>query len=535
MHGGALSSDTPSQAVNGSCSCRWWLTTLRASYGPSTAPKSPTSLIALQSRQASPFPTIRFTENHPALIGFPDQFRKRVGAHLPPLKRKTCGLKDRRMQVLTRQQFTPSHDDLESLFVNNEKLDRVATYLNRFNPIRTMRMEAMEIRHSAILGWLLDPRETHGFGDRFLKAFICEALRGRSGSTSPMALQVLQADLRDATVRREWQNIDIFILSPSNNWAFVVENKFRSTQHEGQLQKYIERVKSVFEADAQTLTVSGIFLTLQEEEPQDKSYAPLKYADICELLPRLIALEGQSMGHEVKIFLQHYLEIIQDATGMNDQRNEMEKLARQLYRTHKKVLDFVIEHGASTDFVVAAEAAFGSDWQNGELIAAECGRYLYNSHTNTIFSFVPESWSKALGGPTNVWEGCQNWWAGYPLICWFRLFDGGDGSKGHLRLFAEVGPITRSDLRKKLIEDIKSLSSEGHLKNISLQQGATDAGRQYSKFLKNNKVDIQDVHDADEIAKAIGSLLRKFEPYFEAVANILLSFKEYASETSTTV
>ncbi|MBF0680101.1 MAG: hypothetical protein IR164_14315 [Devosia sp.] len=52
---------------------------------------------------------------------------------------------------MIHEEFPSSHE-LENLFVNNGDLSRVQAYLNRFNPIRTMKMERMEIRHSAILG-----------------------------------------------------------------------------------------------------------------------------------------------------------------------------------------------------------------------------------------------------------------------------------------------------------------------------------------------------------------------------------------------
>ena len=134
----------------------------------------------------------------------------------------------------------PTYNELESLFVNNAKLDSIEKYLNRFNPIKTMKMERMEIRHSAILAWLLTPSETHGFGDHFLKSFLAEALRGQSGLGFPTALDVSQSDLRDAEVRTEWLNIDIFVQSNANKWAFIIENKFGSTQHEGQFSTYAE-------------------------------------------------------------------------------------------------------------------------------------------------------------------------------------------------------------------------------------------------------------------------------------------------------
>lgn len=121
----------------------------------------------------------------------------------------------------------PTSDEFEKLLVNNDGVARIEAYLNRFNPIRVMRMERMEIRHSAILAWLLDPRESHGLNDKFLKAFIGEALRGRSSKGRPTALDVARADLRDTAIRREWQNIDIFIHSESNGWGLCCREQIR--------------------------------------------------------------------------------------------------------------------------------------------------------------------------------------------------------------------------------------------------------------------------------------------------------------------
>jgi hypothetical protein len=64
----------------------------------------------------------------------------------------------------------PSQAELESLFVNNPDYEDVAAYLNRFNPIRVMRMERMEVRHSSILAWLLDPRSCLGVGGNSMAA-----------------------------------------------------------------------------------------------------------------------------------------------------------------------------------------------------------------------------------------------------------------------------------------------------------------------------------------------------------------------------
>ena len=71
---------------------------------------------------------------------------------------------------MKQNDFLPSINDLELLFVNNEDLTKIITSLGRFNPIQVMRMENQEIRHSNILAWLLNPKESHGLDDKFLKA-----------------------------------------------------------------------------------------------------------------------------------------------------------------------------------------------------------------------------------------------------------------------------------------------------------------------------------------------------------------------------
>lgn len=225
----------------------------------------------------------------------------------------------------------PTTEELEKLLVNNEALARIELYLNRFNPIRVMKMERMEIRHSAILAWLLDPKESHGLDDKFLKAFLGEALRGQSAIGYPTAIDVARADLRNTVVRREWQNIDIFVhialLAPQKDWAFVVENKFDSKQHEGQLEKYLTKVMAGLGSDKDELIVRGIFLTLHGEEPADERYSPITYEAICQFLPRFMDQESHLLTNEVRTFLQHYVEIIEEEVGVSVESSEMEALA----------------------------------------------------------------------------------------------------------------------------------------------------------------------------------------------------------------
>ena len=129
-------------------------------------------------------------------------------------------------------------------------------------------------------------------------------------------------------------------------------------------------MRSAFEPEEGRLEVKGIFLTLHDEDPEDTSFASIGYDSVCELLPRVMAAEGQSIDQNVRVFLDHYIEVIKEATGMSEERDEMEQLARALYRQHRKVLDFIWDHGSSTNFSLARDEVFGDQWGDGEVVKA---------------------------------------------------------------------------------------------------------------------------------------------------------------------
>lgn len=338
----------------------------------------------------------------------------------------------------------PTHGELEALFVNNAHMGRVTGYLNRFNPIRVMKMESMEVRHSNILAWLMDPTETHGFGDRFLRSFLFEAFRGANVALRPTALEIAQADLHDVEIRREWQGIDIFIRAPRQGWAFVIESKYHSAQHSNQLVRYRERVVAAFETRDTPLAVRGIFLTLSDEVPEDSAYLSIGYLRLTELLLTTLERQGQAIGPEVRDFLAHYLEIINAATGMSQELHEMQKLARDLYRTHRRALDFILEHGSTTDFSIALSEIFGEDWEKEDVISDKTHSYRNAWYNGSWLSFMPDEWYDALGGHNADWPGCEKFGAGHPVYCWIELRADADGARGNYLSSGRGWPASRS-------------------------------------------------------------------------------------------
>lgn len=430
------------------------------------------------------------------------------------------------MSELDARRDEPNYTELEALIVNNGAFQSIEAYLGRFNPIRVMKMEGMEIRHSAILAWLLDPKESHGLGDHFLRAFLSEALKGDS-KKNPNALQVSQSDMRDADVRCEWNHIDIFILSPHNGWAFIIENKVRSAQHPGQLAKYRRRITELFRAQSYSsetenaLNISGIFLTLSEESAEDPEYTSIRYESICYFLRSYIEQESYLISHEIRTFLKHYLQILEELTGMSKERSEMEDLARQLYRRHKNVLDFIVEHGSGSDFALAARRLFGENPRRGEVSRIDGVDFVYFALSKRLVSFFPLAWREELDIIGDAWAGCDDWWAGYPFIAWIEMQPGNDGTKGKLKLVMELGPISDHLAWKSVIEALTSEAVVKGLSRVQFQTGASDEGRRFSRFLKKTSLAVNDIHDTDEIERKLRQLISDFAREFELVTTVI--------------
>jgi len=83
-----------------------------------------------------------------------------------------------------------------------------------------------EQKHSCLLAFLLNPKESHRLGDSVLTRILQEAV-GRSKRTDlPVsALDLELWDLSDTEVLTEWSKIDILVLNRTNNLAVVIENK----------------------------------------------------------------------------------------------------------------------------------------------------------------------------------------------------------------------------------------------------------------------------------------------------------------------
>ncbi len=93
---------------------------------------------------------------------------------------------------------------LEALMLDGD-LERLEDQLAEFNLFDALGVWHRELQHSWLLAWLLDPRESHGLGDYFLRAFLSHAAKEARarGISVPTPFDIDGWALADVEVARE--------------------------------------------------------------------------------------------------------------------------------------------------------------------------------------------------------------------------------------------------------------------------------------------------------------------------------------------
>ena len=322
---------------------------------------------------------------------------------------------------------------LDAFLVQNPKLEQLNAELGRFNIFRTLNIEVQEIRHSNTLRWLLDPAESHGLGDRFLRRFISRLLlenRGIKTNLSPAKIELMEFGYID--VRREWNNIDIFARNPANHWILLIENKIRSKESAGQLLKYADTVRKEFPNDE----LIPVFLTVEGDEPSDEGstvgYVALSHDHILEIANSIFEQYSGRMADDAKIFLDHYLRILRRIT-MQDE--VLKNLCKEIYSKHKEAIELIIKFGSSSQVLDALNEYVDS-----------LPDISYKKVTSNRIWWIPKSMSTLLATEDmNGWGFLDKQ---YPLYWWLYHRKRGNS----IQLCLEVGPITNPARRKQLLE-----------------------------------------------------------------------------------
>src|SRR5438552_12678627 len=111
------------------------------------------------------------------------------------------------------EENSDSLEALERFVVENDCLLQLESHIGRFNIFDALGIKDAEIRHSNFLAFILDPAESHGQGQLFLKAILMDLLKNAPPERRPLSpIDLDGIDLRGIEIRREWKHIDLLIM-----------------------------------------------------------------------------------------------------------------------------------------------------------------------------------------------------------------------------------------------------------------------------------------------------------------------------------
>lgn len=210
----------------------------------------------------------------------------------------------------------------------------------QFNVFDVLRYSEYEIRHSNVLAWLLEPGETHGLRDKFLRRFI-ESLAPRPDS--------LKADFRTEpvkveSVKREFHFADVAVfLDDDERTLLAIENKIVEIDDDaiGQTRDHVKRLREKVPGRAihgVLLTASGhedgaaIVARSQVKEPD----VPISYASWHGIHEIVTSLNSDDFATDtVRSFVPQYIEVVERVIHPGER--SVEKLLAKYPRTLEKL------------------------------------------------------------------------------------------------------------------------------------------------------------------------------------------------------
>lgn len=317
---------------------------------------------------------------------------------------------------------------------NNELLD-LEQRLGRFNIFDALGLARAEIRHSNFLAWLLDPAESHGQGDLFLKAILMDLLRQAPTERRPLSpVEIDGAELVDVDVHREWSHIDLLIHARHPEFVIAIENKMHGGERSEKLERYEQAVAAAFPR----VPALFVFLNPDGDDAPDGDWCAYSYRDVHRVLRRARDTAAGAVGTDVGVVLDHYLRLLETRL-MDDPK--IAELCRLIYKNHKQAIDLINKHGIEDDLGITDALAQHLIQPNLPWLAPRSNR--------RWIGIIPRSWTGVL----RTADGSPN--ASSPLDCWVEAdYYGTTSFFARIRLV--IGPSPDPATRLRVIDALKA-------------------------------------------------------------------------------
>lgn len=199
-----------------------------------------------------------------------------------------------------------------------------------YNLFSILSIERYELKHSALIANLLDPKGSHGCGDAFLRAFFEIALKERAYPFVDCTLPHSYTEYYTGPIAGDTGG-RIDILVKSSHDGLIIENKIYAGDQDKQLTRYDNYGKETFGADGYLL----VYLTLYGSDASKEStatkraeevgYLRLSYAeDILRWLEQCVRLADNKPL--VRESLNQYIRTIKQLTYQDMNQEDIQKI-----------------------------------------------------------------------------------------------------------------------------------------------------------------------------------------------------------------
>lgn len=237
--------------------------------------------------------------------------------------------------------YSKEKECLLQLLQDTEVFKPLSKWTTSLNIFDILKISRTEIRHSNMLGWLLNPNENHGLDDSFLYGLVAKL--SDSFANKDVILRLLTGNLASFSVFRERDNIDILLVSSEFKTIIAIENKIGANEHnygrtnESQLQKYSDSLNNNYDGYTQI----KIYLTPEGDEPTNPDWIVMTYSDILDILESVYNNKANEIGAEASLLIKNYKETIKKNVTMDE---ELVKLCNEIYNKYKTALDLIFEN-----------------------------------------------------------------------------------------------------------------------------------------------------------------------------------------------
>ncbi len=273
-----------------------------------------------------------------------------------------------------------------------------------FNVFELCGVWSTEMRHSAILAYLLNPQSSHKFGTAFLKKFY-----------EQIGLNHFTTEGSHVETELSFDNgrMDIVILN-NHNQTVVIENKIYAKDQKEQLGRYQKWLKGKGQFALLYLTLDG-----HEASEKDVDYLRISYRnDILQWLDKCINITTQEKKNTfATTTLTQYKELIMCLTKTDITQEEKEKVAKcttanfQTYKTaaliakaqniiHEEILKQIVQE-TTNDISAGKEPGIPQyiKYSTNQLSQARFAEFSYDDKNyKIIFEFQQGNYTQLFYG-----------------------------------------------------------------------------------------------------------------------------------------